>query len=417
MTRDERQKLCIKNWLKNGLKGTVVGATGMGKTRVALKSLNLLHKHYPDYRFIVVVPTTNLKDQWEAQLPDWEIEMCTEVVVINTGIKHYWHCDVLVVDEIHTLGADTFQHIFDCISYKYILGLTATYERLDGKEILISKYCPVIDTVSVQECLKNGWIAPYKEYEVLIDVPDIDVYKGYNKQFVAAFEYFGYDFKKAQSCMQDWRNKITVRDEKAPNGASKEELSNILKTVTIMTAQFSRSMQARKKFINNHPEKIRIAKKIIEMRPNSKIITFSNSISMAEQIQDGKNVYTGKQTKKKGRTTIEEFNKCTSGCINSVMKLIAGADLKGLNTEIVLGIDSSKLKAVQRLGRVVRFEPGKVAEVFTIVINNTQETKWYRDSHPDGNYTIIDEKGLDDVLNGRTPQPYTKPIQKLTFRF
>ena len=45
-----------------------------------------------------------------------------------------------------------------------------------------------------------------------------------------------------------------------------------------------RTMHKRKAFINNHPKKIEIAKKIMEARPNSKIITFSNNVKMAEAL-------------------------------------------------------------------------------------------------------------------------------------
>jgi hypothetical protein len=30
MTRDERQQLCVSNWIKAGGKNTIIGATGFG---------------------------------------------------------------------------------------------------------------------------------------------------------------------------------------------------------------------------------------------------------------------------------------------------------------------------------------------------------------------------------------------------
>ena len=78
------------------------------------------------------------------------------VEIINTVIKLNWTCDLLVLDEIHLMAADTFSKIFDCVSYKNILGLTATFERLDGKEVLISKYAPVCDTIDINLAEANG---------------------------------------------------------------------------------------------------------------------------------------------------------------------------------------------------------------------------------------------------------------------
>jgi superfamily II DNA or RNA helicase len=37
-----------------------------------------------------------------------------------------------------------------------ILGLTATLERLDGKEYIIKEYCPVCDEVTIEDALQNN---------------------------------------------------------------------------------------------------------------------------------------------------------------------------------------------------------------------------------------------------------------------
>ena len=104
--------------------------------------------------------------------------------------------------EAHRVNAATFRNIFNTIEYKYILGLTATYERLDNlqKEVM-DKYCPVIDRVSTEEALTNGWISPFKEYQVLIEVDDIETYNKYNREFQEHYEFFNYDFNLAMSCI------------------------------------------------------------------------------------------------------------------------------------------------------------------------------------------------------------------------
>lgn len=101
------------------------------------------------------------------------------------------------------------------------------------------------------------------------------------------------------------------------------------------------------------------------------------------------------------------------------MKIVAGMfDCPDVSVAIILGFDSSEIKAVQRRGRAIRAFDNKIAEVFYIVINNTQETKWMQNSHKsDKNYITIDEKGLDKVLDGETPEIYKPKIQELLFRF
>ena len=138
---------------------------------------------------------------------------------------------------------------------------------------------------------------------------------------------------------------------------------------------------------------------------------------MAESIGLGSRVYSGKDSKKKGRLTLEEFQSGEFNLISSIQKLNEGADLKGLSVAIILGLDSSEIKATQRRGRAIRFEENKTAEIFNIVIVNTIETSWFSNSHRDNNYITIDEEGLEDVLNGRTPKPYRKSIKNFTFRY
>ena len=84
---------------------------------------------------------------------------------------------------------------------------------------------------------------------------------------------------------------------------------------------------------------------------------------------------------------------------------------------IILGTDSSGTKAIQRLGRVIRKEPDKQAEVFYLIINNTVETKWFSTAHQNQPYITIDEEGLNDVLAGKEPKPYVKKIKDFTFRY
>ena len=177
MTRTERQRESVKKWINSKGKGTIVGATGYGKTRCGLMAINALLKKYPQFRILVVVPTDALKVQWLGHIEEWGFQLSVEVVVINTIIKHSWNCDLLIIDEIHRCGADEFSKVFSQVKYRIILGLTATIERLDGKHFLIQKYCPVVDDIPTIECLVNGWISEYKEYQILINVDDIDYYK------------------------------------------------------------------------------------------------------------------------------------------------------------------------------------------------------------------------------------------------
>lgn len=416
--RTARQKECRINWVKNKCIGTITACTGFGKTRVGLDSIEMIVSKYPNFRVLVVVPTDALQKQWKEQLDKRGLGLNTDVLVINTAIKTKRIYNVLVIDEIHRCGADEFGKIFQKVDFKYILGLTATFERLDGKEKYIAKYCPVIDSITLEEALLNGWVAPYIEYEVLIDVDNIEEWNNMNREFTEHYEFFNHDWNLINTMKgpTGWKNRQAYRDRICPANASESVRKQILTNITYHAMGFMRLMQARKKFITEHPKKIELTRKIIEARKDKKIITFSKKVSMAEQIGYGE-VYTGKISKKRGSDILEHFKNSTVGVLNSCEKVNEGLDVPGLSVAIILGLDSAKLKAVQRVGRVIRYEPGKQAEIFNLILNNTVETKWFSTAHPDGNYKVIDEIGLEKVLRGEDPGEYVKPAAKFVFRF
>lgn len=365
---------------------------------------------------MVIVPTELLKNQWISELDQWGLGLNTEVKVMMGASKQQYKCDMLVIDEAHRVNSEVIANIFQVVKYKLILGLTATFERLDGRHEILAKYAPVCDTITMQDALMNNWVSKYHDYVVLIDVEDIDIYKKYNKEFVEHFEFFQFDFNKAMSMLgkDGLHNRLAYRDELCKNNP--EQKKEILKAIMYHATGFIRAIQSRKKFVQEHPEKLRLAELIINSRNNQKIITFSANTKIAESFSTGY-VYTGKQGKKKNRMTLEEFSTLPSGVLHSVKLAEEGMNLPDLSVGIMLGVNSSKTKAIQTLGRVVRLSGDKVAEFFTLVINDTIETEWMKKSRIDNNYTVIDPDNLIKLLKGEPWEPYKKKLQNFTYRF
>ena len=108
-----------------------------------------------------------------------------------------------------------------------------------------------------------------------------------------------------------------------------------------------------------------------------------------------------KQKKKENNTIIGSFNQQTIGVLSTSKSCDAGVDIKGLSVGIILSGDSSKTRTTQRIGRIIRFEEGKVSEMFTLVIKGTIEETWYNNSNSNQQYITIDESQLDIVLSGK----------------
>lgn len=417
LTRDERQEESVKNWLKVKGKGTIVAATGVGKTRIAIKCIQRVRTKYPTLSVLIVVPTQLLKEQWIEELDKWGLGLNTEVQVMMGASKKTYKCDMLVIDEAHRVNSETISNILTSVKYKLILGLTATFERLDGKHEILAKYAPVCDTITLEVAKLNGWVSNFTEYQVMITAKDLNLYNQYNKDFVANFEFFNFDFSFVMSLLGKFgfKNKIKLRDDicKANPKANPTE---VLKQINYHATAFMRALQNRKSFIYNHPQKLEIAREIIKYRSDKKIITFSANTKMAESVGIGY-VYTGKEGKKKNRITLEEFSKLDTGVINSCQLANEGFDCPGLSVGIVMGLDSSATKGTQRTGRVVRKEGSKYAEMFTLVLENTVECDWFKNSHPSGNYITIDVDNLIKMLKGEPWEPYKKKVQNFTYRF
>lgn len=338
MTRTERQNLGIDRWRDAGGHGSLVWSTGTGKTRAALMAIERVTSRNPDLVIRVIVPTKVLKDQWERNIEQQQWDLDLKVMVLNTAAKNPFNCDFLIIDELHKANSLIFRELFNQCHPSLILGLTATYERLDGfeKEV-VDHYCPVCDTITVKEATENGWLSPYKEYKVLLNV-DLTEYNKANKEFIQHFSFFDFDFNLALSCVTN----IFAQQKVA------KMMNCQLKEVKAHAFAWNRALHFRKEFIANHPKKIEIAKKIIEARSDKKIITFNTSIEQCEKYGFGYIVHS-KQSKKKNADILEEFSHCTSGVIHSSKLLIEGLDCPGLSVAIITGFNSSKTSKVQEV--------------------------------------------------------------------
>ena len=148
--RSIRQQLSVQKWVDNGCKGTLELTTGFGKTRCAVIAITrFLSKN--SGKILILVPTAVLKKQWIDIIKANNFPSNIEVMIFNTAARRNLAVDFLILDEVHLVAASTLLKVFQTVRYQMILGLTATFERLDGREILINKSAPVVDTITPEE--------------------------------------------------------------------------------------------------------------------------------------------------------------------------------------------------------------------------------------------------------------------------
>ena len=390
MNRTERQKLAIRRWLDSNGIGTIVAATGFGKTYMTCMLIKALYNKNPKLSVLIGVPTDVLKKQWLKELAKNQLFSVCKVEIFNTIVKNQYTVDLFVLDEIHAACSSVNINMFKVVNYRYFLGLTATFERLDGNHSRLDEYTYVCDRINIEEAVSNNWLSDYRNYKVLIDV-DLSSYHEWNQKFQSLFSIFNFEFNTAMSCI----NKLEFSIKYAKKtGWDPTQIRGF-------AAAWMRMLKKRKSFVMSHPKKFEIADKILDARSNRKCITFSATIKDAEYFKKRGYVLHSKQKKKENDAIIDKFNQQSIGVLSTSKSCDAGVDIKGLSVGVILSGDSSKTRTTQRIGRIIRFEEGKVSEMFTLVIRNTIEETWFNNANSNQQYITIDESQLDIVLSGK----------------
>lgn len=89
--------------------------------------------------------------------------------------------DYIIVDEFHHAVSTNYKRIMEYFTPKFLLGLTATPERLDSKDVFaLCDYNEVYE-VRLQEAINKGWLVPFRYYGIYdktVDYKTIDYKKG-----------------------------------------------------------------------------------------------------------------------------------------------------------------------------------------------------------------------------------------------
>jgi len=85
--------------------------------------------------------------------------------------------DYIVVDETHRAGADTYSQVMNYFRPKFLLGMTATPERTDGKDIYSLFDHTIAYEIRLQQALEEEMLAPFHYFgvtEVVVEGQSID---------------------------------------------------------------------------------------------------------------------------------------------------------------------------------------------------------------------------------------------------
>lgn len=370
MTRDESQLNFVNKWKFNNYKGSLQAVTGYGKTRVSI----LCMKECNDPDTIVIVPTKELKRQWEFVLHDNELENW-EVFVVNTAAKKEIQTELLIIDEMHTTAmADWFSNSWKNARFNKVIGLSASPIRKDGKHKDFLKVSPILMNIDYEEALANGWIANYTIYNVGIKLTPKEQLQ---------YDKIDKSLKNLYLNMAV-RTKTTVEyiEKNAFDVATallKEGLWDSIK----LGKEYYRLIGLRKNLLYNAENKVKRTINYIEKNPDKKVLIFSQSQQFADEIQNQLGdicvtIHSGIKDKERNKN-LDEFKVNENvRVISSIKALNEGIDIPELEVGICASGTSSKKDAIQQLGRVARLYGNKHALFFNLYIKGTQDLYWLK---------------------------------------
>lgn len=448
-----RQLNIIQSWIKDfNACGVVEACTGFGKTMIAILAIKRLHLKYPHAKIIVVVPSIPLREDWIKERGHIKTHSLKniEVFVINTYISTFHKCDLIVADEIHNYAAEEFSKLFSQTIYKFILGLTATLERNDGKHILIEELCPIVDRVSLDEAKREGYISNFKTFNLLLEFneEDAEEYSKLHNMFNSNFAKFSHNFALAMACTMGNNVTYKIGSEFKTGGEWRQGLASSQdwdgtdgdfwspKSIYKYAQQWSFAMRKRKEMLYNAKPKIEALLEIINRFP-LKTMIFCETAEFADKITKElgticrsyhtkvepqiRSIRKEKETKTKGTVvtyTDKKFGKKALNdesldlfrnskevrVLSTVKALDEGFDFEGIELIIMASYSSSKRQDTQRTGRGVRKDeanPEKCSLIINFCIKNTQEEKWLKNKQL-GKRNIIEVSEVKSItLEGK----------------
>ena len=84
------------------------------------------------------------------------------------------HFDYIIIDEFHHAAAGNYINIIDYFTPKFMLGLTATPERLDSRDVFALCDYNTVYEIRLKEAINKGFLSPFRYYGIYDDTVDYD---------------------------------------------------------------------------------------------------------------------------------------------------------------------------------------------------------------------------------------------------
>lgn len=183
-SKSQRQSQGLDIWKTNNFHGTFNYVQRFGKTRMIEISADRIRKHNTTARLMVLVPSKIAEENVKKLCKKYNIECYTTNSFYNAidskAIDVEKEIFVLYIDEIHKFTNDRIVSYIKKLKYKFSMGLTGSKLTNVQKSVITRIGFPIIDTITEEESIANGWTVDYDEFNLSVDISDED-----KRRFVA----------------------------------------------------------------------------------------------------------------------------------------------------------------------------------------------------------------------------------------
>jgi len=367
----EYQEQAVEKWMEDK-KGVIVLPTGSGKTYVALEVIKEL-----SVPTLVVVPTLDLLDQCKEKLSIFGSENIGEYsgrkkelkpITVSTYDSAYLSAELLgnkflllVFDEVHHLPSDAYRQIAEMSAAPYRLGLTATYEREDGKHTLLPELVGGKVFELMPDDLAGKHLADYIVKRIYVPLTDEEREKYEGKARI-------------------FKEYVSTRGIKL---ASPDDFKRVVMATGYDSKAYDalRAWDEARRIAFNSKNKLVKLRELLEKHRGDKIIIFTRYNDLVYVISRLFLIpaITHKTSKDERKAILDGFKRGKFKAIVSSQVLDEGIDVPDANIGIIMSGSGSAREFIQRLGRILRPSRGKdKAILYELVSRETGEVNTAR---------------------------------------
>jgi len=359
------QEEALNKWIENGRKGIIALPTGSGKTVIGIAAIAKVQE-----RTLIITYTKEQLNQWIEMIlnytniprsmvsPFYSEEKKLAPITVSTYQTAFryirelsFRYSFLIVDEVHHLPADKFRTIALGMYSPVRMGLSATVIREDGRHVdLFPLMGGIVYYKTPQEMVDRGYLAPYETFIIRVRLTDEERAK----------------YERLKESYKNITKGIPFKEVLARAQKGNPVMARALKIHNEMLQIYQKAKEKEKAVIN-------LVKK--ELEAGSKILVFTQYVDQAEELGKmlGAKVLTGSTDSKERKKILEEFREAKSGVLVLTTVGDEGLDIPDVNVGIIVAGTGSRRQFVQRLGRLLRPRPGKVAKLYELVTSGTAE--------------------------------------------